>query len=133
MNPELNTSCSPRTEDLTPSLNGVSLAVGNAFPALDVMSRRSFSAAAAALSAAALLSGCRSASKPARDATLLHNRAVREAVTELQSAMNAMDERLGQFNAENWQDAVANLQTATIRMHNSIDDLKRALGYAEAS
>lgn len=97
------------------------------------MNRRNFSAAAAALSAAALLSGCRSESKPARDATLLHNRAVREAVTELQETMNSMDERLGQFNAENWQDALANLQTSAIRMHNSIDELRRALGYAEPS
>ncbi len=94
--------------------------------------RRSFSIAAAALSATALLSGCRSSeTKPARDATLLHNRAVRDAVAELEGTMNAMDEHLGQFNAENWQDALSNLQTATIRMHNSIEELKHALGYAE--
>ncbi len=97
------------------------------------MNRRSFSVAAAALSAAALLSGCRSKTEPARDATLLHNRAVREAVAELQETMNAVDEHLGQFNAENWQDALANLQTSALRMHNSIDELKRALGYAEPS
>ncbi len=99
------------------------------------LDRRRFSAVAAAvsaLSAAALVGGCRSASTPARDATLLHNRAVREAVAELESTMNAMDERLGQFNAENWQDALSNLGTAAIRMHNSIDELKRALGYADA-
>lgn len=99
----------------------------------ETLTRRGFSTAAAALSAAALLSGCRSATKPARDATLLHNRAVREGVAELEATMNAVDERLGQFNAENWQDALANLQTSAIRMHNSIDELKRALGYAEAS
>ena len=98
-----------------------------------MMNRRSFSAAAVSLSAAALLSGCRSKTEPARDATLLHNRAVREAVAELQETMSAMDERLGQFNAENWQDALANLQTSAIRMTNSIDELRRALGYAEPS
>ena len=98
-----------------------------------MMNRRSFSAAAVSLSAAALLSGCRSKTEPARDATLLHNRAVREAVAELQETMCAMDERLGQFNAENWQDALANLQTSAIRMTNSIDELRRALGYAEPS
>ena len=106
-------------------------------PSVETMDRRSFSiasvtsVAASAVSAVALLSGCRSATKPARDATLLHNRAVRESVTELEATMNAMDEHLGQFNAENWQDALSNLQTSAIRMHNSIDDLKRALGYAE--
>ncbi len=46
--------------------------------------------------------------------------------------MNTIDEHLGQFNAENWQDSLANLQTSTIRMHNSIDDLKRALGYRDS-
>lgn len=93
--------------------------------------RRRF-AFAAALSSAALLSGCHSQPKPSREATLLHNGAVRESVTELEQAMNMMEERIGQFNAENWQDALANLQTSAIRMHNSIDELKRALGYRES-
>lgn len=98
------------------------------------INRRRFTlAAAAALSSATALSGCHSASQPARDATLIHNRAVRDAVTELEQTMNSMDEKLSQFNAENWQDALANLQTATIRMHNSIDELRRALGYNEAA
>ena len=101
--------------------------------AANSMNRRSFSLAAGAAltSATAALSGCNSASKPARDATLIHNRAIREAIAELEQAMNSMDERLGQFNAENWQDALANLQTSVIRLHNSVDELKRSLGYTE--
>ncbi len=94
------------------------------------MDRRRFTLAAA-LSSATLLAGCRHDPEPARDATLIHNRAVGEAVAELEQTMNSMDEHLGQFNAENWQDALANLQTATIRMHNSIEELKRSLGYSE--
>lgn len=98
----------------------------------NVVDRRRF-AFAAALSSAGLLAGCHSQPKPSREATLLHNGAVREAVTELEQAMNMMDERIGQFNAENWQDALANLQTSTIRMRNSIEELKHSLGYSEAA
>lgn len=94
------------------------------------MDRRAF--AVAALSSAALLAGCRSGSQPARDATLFHNRQVREAMQELEQATNAIDMRMGQFNAENWQDALANLQTSAIRLRNVVDELRRSLGYAEA-
>lgn len=101
-----------------------------AFAASGPLDRRRFALALAG-SSAALLAGCRSPQKPARDATLLHNRAVREAVSDLEQTMNNIDEHMNQFNAENWQDALANLQTSVLRMHNSIDDLKRALGYRE--
>ena len=85
----------------------------------------------AALSSATLLSGCKSNSKPSREATLFHNRQVREAVQELEQATNAVEMHMGQFNAENWQDALANLQTSAIRLRNGVDELRRALGYAE--
>ena len=93
------------------------------------MNRRTFTLAA--LSSATVLTGCRSESKPARDATLFHNRQVREAMQELEQATNALEMRMGQFNAENWQDALANMQTSTIRLRNVVDELRRALGYAE--
>ena len=96
------------------------------------MDRRHFARAVVGLSSAALLAGCHSTQKPARDATLLHNRAVREAVAELEQTSTNIDEHISQFNAENWQDALANMQTSIIRLHNSIDELKRALGYREA-
>ena len=97
------------------------------------VNRRSFVLAAATLSSAAWVAGCRAASEPklAHDATLLHYGAVREAVTEVEQSMNGIEERLGQFNAGNWQDALANLQTASLRMQNSIEELKRALGYVD--
>ena len=95
------------------------------------MDRRHFTLAA--LSSATLLSGCRSATQPARDATLFHNRQVREAMTELQQATNALEMHMGQFSAENWQDALANLQTSAIRLRNVVDELRRSLGYAEAA
>lgn len=93
------------------------------------MNRRNFTLAA--LSSATLLSGCKSESKPARDATLFHNREVRAAMEELEQATSAVEMRMGQFNAENWQDALANLQTSAIRLRNVVDDLRRSLGYAE--
>ncbi len=91
--------------------------------------RRAFTLAA--LSSATLLAGCHSASEPARDATLFHNRQVREAMQELEQATNAIEMRMGQFNAENWQDALSNLQTSAIRLRNVVDELRRSLGYAE--
>lgn len=81
---------------------------------------------------AALLSGCRSKSKPARDATLFHNKAVRSAVADLQEAVNLLDERLTGFGPENWRDALSNVQTAAIRLRSDMDELKHALGYADA-
>ena len=36
-----------------------------------------------------------------------------------------------QFNAENWQDALANVQTAAVRLRHDLDELKRSLGYEE--
>ena len=95
------------------------------------MNRRNFTLAA--LSSATILSGCKSQSKPARDATLFHNGEVREAMGELEQATNAVEMRMGQFNAENWQDALANLQTSAIRLRNVVDDLRKALGYSESS
>ncbi len=93
------------------------------------LDRRTF--ALAALSSATLLAGCRSESEPARDATLFHNRQVREAMGELEQVTNLIEMRMGQFNAENWQDALSNLQTSAIRLRNVMEDLRRSLGYAE--
>ncbi len=93
------------------------------------MDRRRFTLAA--LSSATLLSGCHSERepKPSREATLLHNEGVREAVAELDQAVNGLEMRVGQFNAENWQDALTNVQTSAIRLRSDVDELKRALGY----
>ena len=92
------------------------------------MNRRQFTVA---LGPAALLAGCKSEEKPARDATLLHNENVREAVADLEQAVNTLEMRVGQFNAENWQDALSNLQTSTIRVRTGMDELRRSLGYVE--
>ncbi len=80
---------------------------------------------------ATLLAGCRSESKPARDATLLHNSVVRAAVADLEQTVNHLDMRLTAFGPENWRDALANLQTSVVALHSDMDELKRALGYAE--
>lgn len=93
------------------------------------MNRRSF--ALSALSSATLLAGCRSESKPALDATFVHNREVREAMLELEQTANSLEMHMGQFNAENWQDALAEMQTSATRLRNAVDELRRALGYAE--
>ena len=96
------------------------------------MNRRRF--ALAAMSSATLLVGCESSEpKPALDATLLHNKNIRNAVSELDQGINALDMHLGLFNAENWQDALSNLQTSVVRMRGDVDELKRALGYAEGA
>ncbi len=97
------------------------------------MDRRTF--AFAALSSATFLSGCHAEKEPgpSRDATLLHNKNVSEAVDDLDRAMNNLDLRLQTFNAENWQDALNHVQTATQQVHNGVDNLKRALGYDEAT
>lgn len=81
---------------------------------------------------AAALAGCRSTEHPSRDATLLHNRAVRSAVADLEQAINHLDMRLTAFGPENWRDALSNLQTSVVRIHSDMDELKHALGYAEA-
>ena len=92
------------------------------------MDRRQFALASLP---AALLSGCHSETKPSRDATLFHNKAVRSAVANLQEAVNILDERLTGFDPDNWRDALSNVQTAAIRLRSDMDELKRALGYAE--
>lgn len=92
------------------------------------MDRRQFALASVP---AVLLAGCRSASKPSRDATLLHNRAVRDAVTNLQESMNHLDERLTGFGPENWRDALSSVQSTAIRLRSDLDELKHALGYAD--
>lgn len=96
------------------------------------MNRRRFTLAA--LFPATLLTGCHSERepKPSLDATLFHNEHVREAMDEVNQAMNGLEMRMGQFNAENWQDALTNTQTATIRLRNATEDLKRSLGYGDA-
>jgi outer membrane murein-binding lipoprotein Lpp len=91
------------------------------------MDRRHFALALPAT----LLAGCHSESKPSREATLLHNRAVREAVADLEQAVNLLDMRLTAFGPENWRDALANLKTSVVRLHSEMDELKHALGYAE--
>ena len=97
------------------------------------MDRRHF--ALAALSSATLLAGCHSEKEPtpSREATLLHNEGVREAVAELDGAVNALDMHLAQFNPENWQDALNNAHTSAIRLRADVGELKRALGYNEAT
>ena len=97
------------------------------------MNRRRF--ALAALFPATFFAGCHSESepKPSREATLFHNENIREAISELDQAMNGLEMRIGQFNAENWQDALTNVQTSTIRLRNVVDELKRSLGYTEPS
>ena len=92
------------------------------------MDRRRFALASLP---AALLTGCRSSDKPARDATLVHNREVGAAVRDVDAAVNALDMRITAFGPENWRDALANLQTTVIRLRTDVDELKRALGYAE--
>ena len=92
------------------------------------MNRRQFALASLP---AAVLTGCHSAQKPARDATLLHNAAVRAAVANLDESVNHLDMRLTTFGPENWRDALANVQTTAIRLRSDLDELKRALGYAE--
>ena len=97
------------------------------------MNRRRFTLAA--LFPATFLSGCHSDSepKPSREATLFHNENIRDAISELDQAMNGLEMHLGQFNAENWQDALTNTQTSTVRLRNVVDELKRSLGYTEPS
>ncbi len=92
------------------------------------MNRRQFALASLP---AAVLTGCRSATRPARDATLLHNTAVRTAVANLTEAVNHLDERLTAFGPENWRDALASVQSTAIRLRSDLDELKHALGYAE--
>lgn len=80
-----------------------------------------------------MLTGCHSGDKPAREATLLHNKAIRAAVAALDEAVNGLDMRLTGFSAENWEDALAGVQTASIRLRSDVDELKRSLGYADVA
>lgn len=82
---------------------------------------------------AALLAGCRSGSKPSREATLFHNKAVNAAMGQLQEAVNNVEERLSTFGPENWRDALAGVQTAAIRLSSDMEELRRTLGYAESA
>jgi hypothetical protein len=93
------------------------------------MNRRQFALASLP---AAVLTGCHSATIRSRDATLLHNAAVRTAVADLTEAVNHLDERLTAFGPENWRDALAATQSTAIRLRADLDELKRALGYAES-
>lgn len=80
---------------------------------------------------AAVLTGCRSGTKPSREATLFHNKAVNAAVVNMQEAVNIVDERLSGFGPENWRDALASLQTAAIRLRSDMEQLRSALGYTD--
>jgi hypothetical protein len=82
---------------------------------------------------AVLLSGCHSGSKPSREATLFHNKAVNGAMENLEEAVNLVQERLTGFGPENWRDALANLQTAAIRLRSDMDELRHALGYSDTA
>ncbi len=94
------------------------------------MNRRQFALASLP---AAILTGCHSGTKPSRDATLLHNREVRDAVAELDQSMNHLDMRLTAFGPENWRDALASLQSTVVRLHSAVDELKHSLGYTEGT
>ena len=93
------------------------------------MNRRRFTLAA--LFPATFFTGCHSETKPARDATLFHNENIRESVADLEQGISGLEMRVGQFNAENWQDALANVQTSAVRLRHDLDELKRSLGYEE--
>ena len=95
------------------------------------MNRRRFTLAA--LFPATFLAGCRSETEPARDATLFHNRDVRNAVSELEQGLNGLEMGIGAFNAENWQDALEDVRTATTRLRHDLDELRSALGYKDES
>jgi hypothetical protein len=92
------------------------------------MNRRQFAIASLP---AAILTGCHSGTKPSRDATLLHNKEVSEAVSELDQSMNHLDMRLTAFGPENWRDALSSLQSTVVRLHSAVDELKRSLGYTD--
>lgn len=95
-----------------------------------VMDRRKFALGSIP---AILITGCRSGTKPSREATLFHNRAVNTAVNNLQEAVNMVDERMTGFGPENWRDALSNLQTAAIRLRSDMEELRRTLGYEDSS
>ena len=92
------------------------------------MNRRQFALASLPALAAG---GCHSSASPARDATLVHNREIGAAVTNVDAAVNTLEMRLSSFGPENWRDALANMQMSLIRLRTDVDELKRALGYAE--
>ncbi len=94
------------------------------------MNRRQFALASLP---AAILTGCHSGTKPSRDATLLHNREVRDAVAELDQSMNHLDMRMTAFGPENWRDALSSLQSTVVRLHSAVDELKHSLGYADGA
>ncbi len=94
------------------------------------MNRRQFALASLP---AAILTGCHSGAKPSRDATLLHNKEIRDAVSELDQSMNHLDMRLTAFGPENWRDALASLQSTVVRLHSAVDELKHSLGYTDTA
>lgn len=95
------------------------------------MDRRRFTLAA--LFPASFLVGCNSGQIPSREATLVHNQDVRQAVADLDQATNALEMHLQAVTAENWQDTLANAETSVVRLRADIDGLKKALGYGDTA
>lgn len=52
-------------------------------------------------------------------------------MANLQEGMNFLDERLTGFGPENWRDSLSSAQTASVRLRSDLEELRRALGYAD--
>ena len=88
-----------------------------------------------ALLAASLLtlSGCESESKPSAGATLVNREAIHKAVNALVEATDSLARSVGDFDTEDWKDVVPDVQTAASNVTAAVLELKRALGYSDAS
>jgi len=91
------------------------------------MNRRRFAKLALAVPIA--LTGCESEPKPSHTATLLDNEAVRRAFQELEESIEGLEMRVGEFDTEDWREAVPDVKDATTGVRNGVDQLKRVLGY----
>lgn len=95
------------------------------------MNRREF-AIVAFTSSAALMAGCEPESRPDHTATLLNNANVRQAVQSIDDAIASLEGDVDDFATENWREVVPRVKTSADEIREAFDQLKTALGYADA-
>ena len=82
--------------------------------------------------AAIVLAGCGSEPKPSATATLVNNKQVHDAVSELISAVDGLESNISAFDSENWRDVVPEVKTAASNVVSAVGTLRQALGYSDA-
>jgi hypothetical protein len=79
------------------------------------------------------LSGCETESKPSASATLVNREAIHKAVNALVEAADNLARNVSDLDTEDWKDVVPDVQAAASTVTTAVLELKKTLGYSDAS